>query len=404
MSDVLNRNIVILFFTQLIFVSGTVLTVTVGGIVGNDLSPDPALATLPLSFMVIGTALTTIPATMIMQRIGRRLGFTLAAVVACGAALLAAYALETRSFVLYCVATASVGMTLAFSQQFRFAAAESVPAPRISYAISFILLGSIGGAFLGPELAARSQDYTPGTPFLAAMLVVAALYAVAFCLSLNLRINPLSAAVETQEAARPLRQMVAAPLFIVAVLGGVVGQGVLTFIMTATPLSMHAVDGHNIAETASVIRAHVIAMYLPSLISAPLISRFGEFKLMTVGALALLVAIGIGLTGQEVMHYWGALLVLGIGWNFLFVGGTTLLVSNYRPSEKFRAQAVNEFSVFGVSAVASLLAGVVIVQWGWPTLLLSATPAIGLMLVAIAWASHNGARGVPATSAKETGQ
>ncbi len=404
MSDVLNRNIIILFFTQLIFVSGTVLTVTVGGIVGNELAPDAALATLPLSFMVIGTALTTIPATLIMQRIGRRLGFTLAAVVAFGAALLGAYALESRSFVLYCLATATVGMTLAFSQQFRFAAAESVPLPRVSYAISFILLGSIGGAFVGPELAARSQDYSPDTPFLAAMLVIAALFAVAFFLSLNLRIKPLSAEVESQAAARPLRQMAAAPLFIVAVLGGVVGQGVMTFVMTATPLSMHAVDGHNIAETASVIRTHVIAMYLPSLISAPLINRFGALKLMTAGALAMLVTIGIGLAGQEVMHYWGALLLLGIGWNFLVVGGTPLLVSRYRPSERFRAQAVNEFSVFGVSAVASLLAGVVIVQWGWPTLVLSATPAIGLMLVAIAWASYNRQRDVTATAAKETGQ
>jgi len=404
MSDVLNRNIVILFFTQLIFVSGTVMIVTVGGIVGNELASDPALATLPLSFMVIGTALTTIPATMIMQRIGRRLGFALAAVVAFSAALLAAYALETRSFVLYCLATMTVGMTLAFSQQFRFAAAESVPLQRVSYAISFILLGSIGGAFVGPELAARSQDYSPATPFLAATLATAALYLVAFCLILNLRIKPLNAEVGSQSAARPLRQMAAAPLFIVAVLGGVVGQGVMTFVMTATPLSMHAVDGHNIAETASVIRAHVIAMYLPSLISGPLIGRFGALKLMTVGALAMLLTIGIGLSGQQVMHYWGALMVLGIGWNFLFVGGTTLLVSNYRQSEKFSAQAVNEFSVFGVSAVASLLAGVVIVQWGWPTLLLSATPAIALMLMAIGWAAYNREDDVLATSTRETGQ
>lgn len=384
----LNRNVIILFFTQLIFVSGSIVLVTLGGIVGNELASSRSLATLPLSVMVIGTAVTTVPASLLMQRIGRRYGFALAALIACSGALIGAYALEIGSFVWFCAAATTIGITLAFSQQFRFAAAESVPIQRVSYAISFILLGSIGGAFLGPEIAARSAAYDPGTPFRAAMLTSAGLYLVAagllLCMSrVTMAVDHASGA---QADARPMREVVVQPLFVVAVLAGIVGQGVMTFVMTATPLSMHVLDGHGIDEAAGVVRAHVIAMYLPSLISAPLIARFGSQRLMVAGVLAMLTTVGFGLSGQAVMHYWWALVLLGLGWNFLYVGGTTLLVKTYRPSERFRAQAVNEFSVFGISALASLLAGTIIIQLGWTALLISTLPLLIAMLLALLWA------------------
>lgn len=393
-----NRNVIILFFTQLIFVSGSIVIVTLGGIVGNELAPSRALATLPLSVMVIGTALTTVPASLLMQRIGRRYGFALAALIACSGALMAAHALEVSSFVWFCAATVAIGMTLAFSQQFRFAAAESVSVDRVSYAVSFILLGSIGGAFLGPEIASHSAALSPETPFRFAMLALATLYLFAAGLLLCLTKVTMASAAATSEASRPMRAVVAEPLFIVAVLAGVVGQGVMTFIMTATPLSMHVMDGHSIDATAGVVRAHVVAMYLPSLISAPLISRLGPQRLMVTGVLAMLATLAAGLTGQDVMHYWWALVLLGLGWNFLFVGGTTLLVSTYLPGERFKAQAVNEFSVFGVSALASLLAGTIMVQLGWTAVLLSALPLLIAMLLALLWtrgsptALHHGAR------------
>jgi len=389
-----NRNLVILLFTQLIFVSGSVVLVTLGGIVGNDLAPSRSLATLPLSVMLIGTALATVPASLLMQRIGRRRGFAMAALIACSGALMAAYALEARSFAWFCAAATTIGMTMAFSQQFRFAAAESVPIERVSYAISFILLGSIGGAFLGPEIASRSSSITPETPFRAAMFANAALYLIAAGLLLCMSKAAVAAedAIGFQTSPRPMRTVVTEPLFIVAVLAAVVGYGVMTFIMTATPLSMHVMDGHSIEDTAGVIRAHVVAMYLPSLVSAPLISRFGPQRLMAAGVLAMLATLAVGLAGQAVLHYWWALVLLGFGWNFLFVGGTTLLVQTYRSSERFKAQAVNEFSVFGISAVGSLMAGTIMVQLGWSAVLVGALPLLIVMLLVLIWA-----RGTTAT-------
>ncbi len=383
----INRNVIILFFAQLIFVSGSMVLVTLGGIVGNDLAPSRSLATLPLSVMVIGTALTTIPASLLMQRIGRRYGFALAALVACCGALTAAYGLETENFVWFCVAATLVGMGVAFSQQFRFAAAESVPIERVSYAISFVLLGSLGGAFLGPEIASQSSAITPDTPFRAAMLTSAALYLAAGGLVLGM--SNVTIAVEqasrVQSRPRPARTIASEPMFVVAVLAGAVGYGVMTFVMTATPLSMHVVDGHGIKATAEVIRAHVVAMYLPSLVSAPLVARFGAQRLMATGVLGMFAAVCVGLTGQAVMHYWWALVLIGLGWNFLFVGGTTLLVRSYLPGERFKAQAINEFSVFGISAAGSLLAGAIMVQFGWNTLLLGALPLLIIMSLVLLW-------------------
>ena len=383
----MRTNLLILFLAQLGFTSGSVLLVTIGGIVGSRIAPTMNLATLPLSLMVVGTALTTIPAALLMQRFGRRAGFSGAALVGVIGSCTGAHALGVpgvTGFWLFCVAALIIGVTLAFAQQFRFAAAESVAPERAGQAVSFILLGSIGGALLGPELVARSAQWNPELPFRAALLALAGLQAAAGLLLLGLRPAPLIEAAADAMPARPLRELLRTPLFVVAVLGGVTGQGVMTFLMTATPVSMHVVDGHGIAETAEVIRAHVVAMYLPSLVAAALITRLGPRRLMAAGALAMITTVVLGLQGHEVMHYWFALVLLGVGWNFLFVGGTTLLVSSYRPSERFRAQAVNDFSVFGTSALASLLAGSLLLQLGWSIVLLLAVPPL-LAMLALLW-------------------
>ncbi len=380
-----SRNLAVLLGAQLCFTSGSVLLVTIGGIVGSQIAPTPSLATLPVSLMVLGTAATTIPAAMLMQRFGRRLGFSAAAAVGIAAALLGARALADEAFWGFAGAALGIGATLAFAQQFRFAAAESVEPERAGQAISLILLGSIGGALLGPELVARSAELDPQRPFRFAMFALAGLHVLAGLMLATLRDGHRIETTEDEAPARPLSEVVRQPLFLTAVLGGVVGQGVMTYLMTATPVSMHVVEGHAIAETAGVIRAHVVAMYAPSLASALLIGRFGAERLMGAGIVAMLITVALGLSGREVMHYWFALVLLGIGWNFLFVGGTTLLVGSYRPSERFRAQAVNDFSVFGTSAMASLAAGSVMLTFGWTSVLLSALPALALMIVALGW-------------------
>ena len=383
----LRANLCLYFLAQVIFVSGSVLIITLGGIVGSEMAPHPSLATLPLSLMVVGTALATVPAALLMQRIGRRYGFACGAVLAACGALLAVLGLEINSFVLFTAAVGLIGATLAFSAQFRFAAAESVAPERAGWAISIILLGSIGGAIVGPELATRSPGWIPEQPYRGALLAMAGLYALAVLL-LALTHNPAPPSdASSREAGRSLLEIATQPAFAVAVLAGVVGQGVMIFVMTATPISMHVVDGHSIDDTARVIQAHVVAMYLPSLASAPLIQRFGAYKLMTAGAVTLSATVAVGLAGHELMHYWWALVLLGVGWNFLFVGGTTAVVAAYRPAEKFRAQALNDFSIFGVSALASLMAGALLHGFGWSAVLLSTLPALAIMLAAIVYVS-----------------
>lgn len=387
------RNLSLYFLAQLVFTAGTNLIVTLGGIVGSAIAADPALATLPLSFMVVGTAAATVPVAMLMQRVGRRLGFVAGGCLAVASALLAAWALSIASFALFTFACGLIGATLAFSAQLRFAAAESVASERAGTAVSIILLGSIGGAFLGAELAMRSPGWTPSTPYLGALLGLAACYAAATLLlacSRNVEVETVPGA--TGEG-RPLIAIVCQRAFLIAVLAGVVGQGAMVFIMTATPIAMHVQDGHGLEATARVIQAHVIAMYLPSLASAFLISRFGPAKLMIVGTLAMAATVAIGLAGRDVMHYWWALVILGVGWNFLFVGGTTALVATYWPAERFRAQAVNDFSVFGAAALASLSAGALLHAFSWAAVLISALPALGLMLCALGYAAWAGGRG-----------
>ncbi|MCY4343318.1 MAG: MFS transporter, partial [Gammaproteobacteria bacterium] len=386
-------NLTLYFLAQVIFVSGSVLIVTLGGIVGSEMAPHPSLATLPPSLMVVGTALATVPAALLMQRIGRRYGFAGGAVLAAVGALLAVLGLEIKSFALFTAAVGLIGATLAFSAQFRFAAAESVAPEKAGWAISIILLGSIGGAVIGPELATRGPDWIQGQPYQEALLAMAGLYALAAALLLLTRNPDPVGDAANREPGRPLLEIAAQPAFAVAVLAGVIGQGVMIFIMTATPISMHVVDGHSIDDTARVIQAHVVAMYLPSLASAPLIERFGAHKLMTAGAVALSATVAVGLAGHELMHYWWALVLLGVGWNFLFVGGTTALVAAYRPAERFRAQAFNDFSIFGASALASLMAGVLLHGFGWPAVLLSTLPALGLMLLAVIYVQVVGRQG-----------
>lgn len=379
------RNLPLLLTGQFIAVSGSVLIVTIGGLVGSELAPDPALATLPLSVLVLGTAAATVLAAMLMRTLGRRVGFVLGAMTAAAGACIAGYGLVVDGFVWFCAGVALYGANNAFVQQYRFAAAESVVVAAAPRAISLVLLGAIGGAFVGPLLATQSVSYTPDEPYLAGLLVLGAMQVGAALLLTRLR-EPVVVTDQTiDDTERPVRAVVLQPRFVVAVLGGVVGYGLMNLVMTATPLSMHVGDGHSLADTAWVIQSHVLAMYVPSLFSGVLIGRFGARPILATGTLVMAGTIVAGLQGHAVMHYWWSLVLLGVGWNFLFVGGTALLVESYRPSERFKAQAVNEFSVFGASAAASLLAGTLIHAYGWDAILEASAPVLVIMLAALAW-------------------
>jgi len=272
---------------------------------------------------------------------------------------------------------------MAFTQQYRYAAAESVDSRFVPRAISVVLLGAIGGAMVGPELVKYGQFFFPSVQYAGTLGAVAVLYLVQAALFFIL--GPIQGDDPDghSKGQRPLGEIIRQPAFLVAVLGGVTAYGVMTLIMTATPLSMHINDGYSLEETAGIIRAHVLGMYVPSLFSGFLIEKLGTVQMMSFGGLALLIASLIGMQGHAYVHYWYALILLGVGWNFLYVGGTTMLTLTYSMNERFKAQAVNEFTVFGISATASLLAGTVIHLYGWFTLVVLPLPLLALMLVSL---------------------
>lgn len=377
------RNLVILFFCQLISATGAFVIIMLGGIIGSSLTDAQALATLPVSLMVVTTAITAIPATTLMRRIGRKAGSLISSLTAVSAALLMAYAIAHEHFILFIVSTAMFGINMAFTQQYRFAAVESAPPKHAGRAISLVLLGAIGGAMLGPELVTRGEYWVENVQYVGALYAVAVLFGVQALLFMALSPLRLEAEDDEHQGVRPLREIARQPVFIMAVLGGTVAYGTMTLIMTATPLSMNVHDGYSLQETASVIRSHVLAMYVPSLISGFLIERVGTVKMMGAGAVALIAACAIGLQGHDLIHYWYTLVLLGVGWNFLYIGGTTMLTYTYKPQERFTAQGMNELFVFGTSAAASLLAGTVIHFYGWFALVVLPAPVLLLVLIGL---------------------
>ena len=378
------RNTAILSTGTALGRAGAPLLVLIGGIIGAELAPSPALATLPIAFGVIGVAAFSIPSALLMQRIGRKRGFILGTLMAAVAWLVAAYAVSIGSFALFCVAIIFSGGNMAFIQQYRFAAAESVEPRYVSRAVSFVLLGGVVAGFLGPEIGARAKDWLGGGLYTGSLVAMAGLYLVVAVLLLLLRdVAPQEDSQTGGE--RPLRTLVMQPTFIVAVLAGVVSFGVMSFIMTATPISMHVKDGYTLEQTKWVIQSHAIAMFLPALFTGFVVARLGELRVMAVGAMALFACVVLAVIDRSLMHYWGALVLLGLGWNFLFVGATVLLTQSYRPSERFKAQAVNEFSIFSVQAFTSLLAGAVISRASWELLNLLNLPFLVVLFAAIVY-------------------
>jgi hypothetical protein len=274
-------------------------------------------------------------------------------------------------------------MNMAFTQQYRYAAAESVEARFVPRAISLILAGSIGASVVGTELATRGQFWLPDIPYGGTMMALGVMFVVQAILFQAM--VPARDADRAEKVGQPrlLREVIRQPVFITAVLGATTGFGLMTLIMTATPLSMHVNDQYSLEQTASIIRIHVLGMYLPSLVTGFLIEKFGVTRMMFSGALGLLAAVIIGLQGHTYLHYWWALLLLGVSWNFLYIGGTTMLTYTYRSSERFRVQGFNDFLVFGASATSSLLAGTVMYYFGWGALMLIPLPFILIICAAL---------------------
>lgn len=359
------------------------ILVLLGGLVGAQIAPSPELATLPIAIQILGIASAAIPASLLMSRVGRKAGFLGATALAILAALLAAYAVSVESFGIFVAATYLVGIYIAFQQQFRFAAAESVSTSQVPRSLSILMLAGIVAAMLGPEVGRRFSS-VDGLPLYAGSFIgLAVLLSVSFTILLLFYRGTVVEHSESDAIERPLGEILRQPKLILAVAAAAIAYSVMALVMTATPLSMHGLGDFSLDDTTTVIQSHILAMFLPSLFSGSLIARFGPVRIIMCGFLLMLVSILTGWGDPQFMHYWSSLVFLGLGWNFLFLGGTTLLTQCYRPSERFKVQALNDFLVFGMQGIGSLSAGVLLSAIGWNGVMLFALPAILLLIPAL---------------------
>jgi MFS family permease len=322
------------------------------------------------------------PASLHMRRVGRQRGLTSGTVWGIAGALACASAIWLQSFWLLCLGTGVWGVYNAYGQYYRFAAADVATGDFKATAISLVLAGGLVGGILGPTMS----RWTIGmlTPkFMGAYLALIGIALLTMFLLRFIRI-PTPSAAERSTAGRPLRAIAAQPKYIVAVLSGAVSYGVMNFVMTSTPIAMQAC-GHAYGDTTFVISSHIIGMFAPSFVSGPLIRRVGALPVMFTGALLNFAAIGVALSGIAVTQFWWALVLIGVGWNFLYIGATTLLTETYRPEERARAQGGNELAIFTVMAISSLSSGFTITNAGWERLNLFALPLIAVVAIAIAW-------------------
>lgn len=368
--------------TQALCMSGSFLFFLLGGIVGSTLAPAPELATLPVSVLITGVAAGVLPAGALIRRFGRRAVFTGSALMAGVACVGAGLAIQAHGFWLFCAAALLLGGNSAVVMQYRFAAVEFVAPALASRAISLVLSGALAAAWLGPEAAVRTSELVEGARYAGSFFTASAIYLAAALLLARLPDSPVAAQAGHAEP-RPLAVIAAQPDFRVAVLAALVSYAAMSFIMTATPISMHVMDGHGEIATARVIQGHLLGMYAPSLASGWIIARFGDRQVIVAGALLMAGCIAIAASaGHAVMHYGIALAMLGVGWNFMFIAATTLLTRTYHAHERFQAQTLNDFLVFAAQAAASLLAGVALATIGWTWLNLAALPLLIAVLAA----------------------
>lgn len=372
-------NVWVLVAAQALAMCTAPFVVFIGSIQGRLLAPSIEYATLPVGLVVVGTVLAIKPATWLMERVGRKQVMLLGAVMGILTGLLGTLASWQGSFPLLCLAAVIGGTGLAVVHQYRFAAMESVPTELAGSAAARVLLGGLVAAWLGPEIAGIGSGPDEAFPFLTSWFGLAIVQGVALIiLAAGYRARGELVRESQPGGGRPLPEVLANPLVWAAISAAAIGYAVMSFIMTATPLSMTESAGHDFDDAKRVIQLHIMAMYLPSLISGWLIRVVGLPLMMTAGLLACLGCVLLAASGISFHHYLSALLLLGIGWNFLFVGGTTLLPRGYRESERFRVQGLNDMLVFGAQATAALSAGAALSWLGWGGLVMLAVPFLVL--------------------------
>jgi len=356
------------------------LVVFAGGLIGKQLTSDSGFATLPVAAMVLGTAMAVYPAAAIASKQGRKMVFLAAMVIGLIAAFVAVFSLQIESFSGFVIAAILIGIVLACIQQFRFAAMESVKPELMPVAASRLLLAGIIAAYLGPELVTLGQSLHEKT-FIGAFYLLGGCFIIAFFLILlgyqNIEINIESG----QGEPRNFSELLSQPGILLAMGSASVGFAVMSFIMTATPISMHEVNHYSLEETKWVIQSHIMAMFIPSLFSGWLVRKLGFIPMMWSGLGIYLVCLIVAYWDQALIHYWSALVLLGLGWNLLFVSGTALLPQMYQANEAHRVQGLNDLMVFSAQAIASLASGVLLLLLGWQGLIWVALPIIAIQIL-----------------------
>lgn len=378
----MNRNLWLLAVCQGLFLTNNVTFIAINGLVGLALAPLGWMATLPVMGYVVGGALSTGIVARTQKRFGRKTSFQFGLLVAVLSALLCCYAAYSRNFWLLVTATVVAGYYNANAQLYRFAAAElALPAFR-EKAVSLVMAGGLIGAIAGPNLAAGTRSLTD-VPFAGAYLALAGVALLAMALLAFIHFPP----TPPQQAAsggRPLGEIMRQPVFIVAAAAGALGFGVMNLLMAATPIAMQ-VCGLPFSDAALVLEWHVIGMFAPGFFTGHLIKRFGTLPIMAVGLALNVACVLVALSGVDLHQFLIALFLLGVGWNFLFTGSTTLALTAYRPEEKDKAQGALNFCVFAVLALSSLASGVLVTTQGWTLLNLGSLLPLGLTGVALAW-------------------
>jgi len=375
-----NRNLGLLVAVQSLGGASPSIVIALGGMVGQMLSDNPALSTLPVSLYQLGVALSTIPAAWAMRHFGRGAAYLLGAAVGTLASILAAWGIVMGSFLYFCLGVAVCGFYGACVQSYRFAAADAVSPDRRARAISWIMVGGLLAAVIGPQMIIWTDGLLPATPFAASFLGFAALALLSIPLLALLRLPRLTQQQQS-DTGRPLGQIIRAPRFVVAVLGGVVSFGLMSFIMTAAPMAMVAC-GFERGTAILGLQWHVLAMFGPSFITGRLIDRFGNNAITATGLILIAVSGLLALGGLELLHFWGSLILLGLGWNFGFIGATSMVTDCYQPAERAKVQALNDFLIFGTVAAASFFSGHLLNTAGWDTINLYLLPIVAVVLLA----------------------
>ena len=375
----MNKNLLILTLSQIFSFTAAPVTVFLSGIIGSKISPVKSLATLPMSISVVGIAIGAIIATKVMSLIGRKYGFIIASIGNMLTSILAAYSIMTQNFILFCFANFFLGIGMAFTHQYRFAAAESVEKNKAPKAISIILFGGIISAFLGPSLANYAKDIFSNNLYVGSYLALALLTFIPTILFLFFE-SKSNIKTNVKYAGRNYLELISQPRFIQSITASAFGYAIMTFLMTATPISMHVMENMSLDKTSIVIQFHVAAMFLPSLLTGYLIKRFGHSNVIYAGVFLYSITLITSIFDQSFFNYMFALIFLGLGWNFLFISGTSLLVLTYREEEKYKAQGLNDFVVYSIHAIGSLSAGVFIALTNWKIMNMICIPFMVLII------------------------